>query len=88
MLLIRPPFVEAAEGRLLYMVAGEVASIAKAYRRISKCALNMYRRLGEGAWPTQPGNRFVSFVRACVRAVLVKSFRSENLPVTACIFYL
>ena len=38
----RPPFVEAAEGRLLYMVAGEVASIAKTYRRISKCALNMY----------------------------------------------
>ena len=37
-----PPFVEAAEGRLLYMVAGEVASIAKTYRRISKCALNMY----------------------------------------------
>ena len=26
----------------LYMVAGEVASIAKTYRRISKCALNMY----------------------------------------------
>ena len=25
----------------LYMVAGEVASIAKTYRRISKCALNM-----------------------------------------------
>ena len=24
------------------MVAGEVASIAKTYRRISKCALNMY----------------------------------------------
>ena len=37
-----PPFVEAAAGRLLYMVAGEVASIAKTYRRISKCALNMY----------------------------------------------
>ena len=36
------PFVEAAEGRLLYMVAGEVASIAKTYRRISKYALNMY----------------------------------------------
>ena len=27
--------------RVLYMVAGEVASIAKTYRRISKCALNM-----------------------------------------------
>ena len=26
----------------LYMAAGEVASIAKTYRRISKCALNMY----------------------------------------------
>ena len=26
----------------LYMVAAEVASIAKAYRRISKCVLNMY----------------------------------------------
>ena len=26
----------------LYVVAGEVASIAKTYRRISKCALNMY----------------------------------------------
>ena len=39
----RPPcFVETAEGRLLYMAAGEVASIAKTYRRISKCALNMY----------------------------------------------
>ena len=25
-----------------YMVAGEAASIAKTYRRISKCALNMY----------------------------------------------
>ena len=37
-----PPFVEEAEGRLLYMVDGEVASIAKTYRRISKCALNMY----------------------------------------------
>ena len=37
-----PPFVEAAEGRLLYMVAGEVAGIAKTYRRISKYALNMY----------------------------------------------
>ena len=29
-------------GRLLYMVAGEAASIAKTYRGISKCALNMY----------------------------------------------
>ena len=37
-----PPFVEAAEGRLLYMAAGEVASIAKTYGRISKYALNMY----------------------------------------------
>ena len=37
-----PPFVEATEGRLLYMVAGEVASIAKTYRRVSKYALNMY----------------------------------------------
>ena len=34
--------MEAAESRLLYMVAGQVRSIAKAYRRISKCALNMY----------------------------------------------
>ena len=33
---------EAAEGRLLYMVAGEVASVAKTYRLISKYALNMY----------------------------------------------
>ena len=30
-----PPFVEAAEGRLLYMVDGEVSSIAKTRRRIS-----------------------------------------------------
>ena len=35
------PFVEAAEGRLLYMMAWEVASIAKTYRRISKYAPNM-----------------------------------------------
>ena len=54
------------------------------YTRIKK----MYRRLGEGAWPTQPGNRFVFFNCACVRAVLVKSFRSKNVPVTPCIFYL
>ena len=37
-----PPFVEAAEGRLLYMMAWEVASTAKTYRRISKYVLNMY----------------------------------------------
>ena len=37
-----PPLVKAAEGHLLYMVAWEVASIAKTYRRISKYALNMY----------------------------------------------
>ena len=40
-----PPFVEAAKGRLLYLVAGEageVASIIKTYRHISKCALDMY----------------------------------------------
>ena len=39
-----PPLVEAAEGRLLYMVAWEVASIAKTYKRINKYALNMYVR--------------------------------------------
>ena len=38
----RPTLVEAAEGRLLYMVAGEAASAAKTYRRISKYALNMH----------------------------------------------
>ena len=38
-------------------------------RLIGRCHIYVYiyiyRRLGEGAWPTQPGNRFVSFVRAC-----------------------
>ena len=37
-----PPFVEAVESHLLYMVVGEVVSIAKKCRRISICALNMY----------------------------------------------
>ena len=37
-----PPLVTPAEGRLLHMVAAEVGSIAKTYRRIRKCALNMY----------------------------------------------
>ena len=35
-------FMEAAGGRLLHMVTGEVAIIAKTYRSISKYASNMY----------------------------------------------
>ena len=35
------PFVEAAEGRLLYMGTGEAINIAKTYTRINKYALNM-----------------------------------------------
>ena len=38
----RPPSAAAPRCGLLYMVAGKVASIAKTYRRISKCAMNMY----------------------------------------------
>ena len=38
----RPPSAAAPLCGFLYMVAGEVASIAKTYRRISKYALNMY----------------------------------------------
>ena len=35
-----PPFVEAAEGRLLYMGAGEAANIAKVCIIMHKYALN------------------------------------------------
>ena len=38
----RPPSVAAPLCGFLYMVAGEVASIAKTYRGMSKYALNMY----------------------------------------------
>jgi len=39
----RPPalFVEAAEGRLLYMWTGEAINIAKTYTRINKYALDI-----------------------------------------------
>ena len=43
--------------------------------------------VGGGSLAPPTGKSF-RFVCACVRAVLVKSFRSENVPVTACIFYL
>ena len=43
-----------------------------------------------GGWGRElgPPNREIVSFRSCVRAVLVKSVRSENVPVTACIFYL
>ena len=37
---------------------------------------------------THPTGKLFRFVRAFVRAVLVKSFRSEKVGVTRCIFYL
>ena len=43
-----------------------------------------------GGWGRElgPPNREIVSFRLCVRAVLVKSVRSENVPVTPCIFYL
>ena len=43
--------------------------------------------VGGGSLAHPTGKSF-RFVRACVRAVLVKSFRSEKVALTPCIFYL
>ena len=59
----------AAEGRLLYMVTGEVASIAKTYSHISKCALNMYIDVHISHIPLESLSSQLSYtqVQACMQ---------------------
>ena len=55
-----------------------------------KMCLGLVPQLYIGGWGRElgPPNREIVSFRSCVRAVLVKSFRSEKVDLTPCIFYL